>query len=613
MFAYLFKRILIFIPTFFIISLLIFGLSKMAPGDPVDIALKGSSGAGDGGMSSELLKGEEDYRRKAAQLGLDRPVFYFSLTSLAYPSDLYKISKMQHRELVTRLIDRYGNAQTVMAYYDNLRELELRLADVQLQAIEAKQRQNTARYHLGKLYFEYEENAIQYHLDTLTKLNQGPLAAVQAKTDSLKTSYELMLKEPNWLNLYIPTLHWHGFNNQYHTWMFGDYPWTGLDSTPYKYVDELYAKRSALNPQLDSLRKLTQPLLAEKQALDKLNENPNTWKQALTQAPYTQIFADVQTLNTDIIQAAQARLAEKLNPVLEQQTKLEKNIAELSQEISQKATELKTYAGKGLIRGDLGLSYSDGQTVSGKISRALYWTFLMNMISIFLSYLISIPLGVKSASWHLKNRKGLDNTTTALLFVLYSIPSFWLATIFVVLFTNPEYGMNWFPASGAYKMGYDKYGQEGSDITAWQYWTSVAHHLSLPIFCITYGSFAYLSRQMRGSMLGVMRQDFVRTAKAKGLAEGKVVWKHAFRNSLFPIITIFSAVFPAALSGSVAIEYIFSIPGMGDLVLKSINGRDWPVVFAVVMFGALLTMIGNFVADILYAVADPRVSYGDKK
>ncbi|MBL4650915.1 MAG: ABC transporter permease, partial [Aureispira sp.] len=112
-----------------------------------------------------------------------------------------------------------------------------------------------------------------------------------------------------------------------------------------------------------------------------------------------------------------------------------------------------------------------------------------------------------------------------------------------------------------------------------------------------------------GSMLGVIRQDYIRTARAKGLSENKVVSKHAFRNSLFPIITLFSSVFPRALSGSIAIELIYAIPGMGQLVLMSITSRDWPVVFTIVMFAAILTMIGNLIADILYAIVDPRVSF----
>lgn len=113
-------------------------------------------------------------------------------------------------------------------------------------------------------------------------------------------------------------------------------------------------------------------------------------------------------------------------------------------------------------------------------------------------------------------------------------------------------------------------------------------------------------------MLTVVRQDYIRTAKAKGLEEKSIIWKHAFRNSLFPIITLFAYIFPAAIAGSVTIEVIYSIPGMGKLAVDSIVARDWPVVFTILMFAAILTMIGNLVADLLYALADPRVSYSKK-
>ena len=114
---------------------------------------------------------------------------------------------------------------------------------------------------------------------------------------------------------------------------------------------------------------------------------------------------------------------------------------------------------------------------------------------------------------------------------------------------------------------------------------------------------------MRGGMLNVIKQDYIRTAHAKGLPENQIVWKHAFRNSLFPIITLFASIFPAAIAGSTVIEVIYSIPGMGFLAYSSIIARDWPVVFTILMFAAILTMIGNLIADFLYAVADPRVSY----
>jgi peptide/nickel transport system permease protein len=160
--------------------------------------------------------------------------------------------------------------------------------------------------------------------------------------------------------------------------------------------------------------------------------------------------------------------------------------------------------------------------------------------------------------------------------------------------------MNWFPTCG---LG------EIDDMSLFDAFIERAVHLILPIICLTYGSWAYLSRQMRGGVLNVLRQDYIRTAKAKGLADNKVIWKHAFRNSLIPIITIFASIFPAAIAGAFIIEYIFAIPGMGKLTFEALIARDYPMVFTVMLLSAILTLIGNLVADILYAVVDPRISF----
>lgn len=255
------------------------------------------------------------------------------------------------------------------------------------------------------------------------------------------------------------------------------------------------------------------------------------------------------------------------------------------------------------IVGDFGISHKTMRPVASEIKDAIFWTFSMMMLSIIVAYLTAIPLGIFSA----KNR-GLrfDKITTVILFMLFSLPTFWIGTMLVVFFTTPEYGA-WtdiFPSIGL--------GDLPSDAPFWNRFWETASHLILPVFCISYPALAFISRQMRGGMIEVIQQDYIRTARAKGLNENQVIWKHAFRNSLFPIITLFANVFPAALAGSVVIEVIFNIPGMGKLTLASILEQNYPVVFAILMLAAVMTMVGMLVADILYSVADPRVSY-DKK
>jgi peptide/nickel transport system permease protein len=256
----------------------------------------------------------------------------------------------------------------------------------------------------------------------------------------------------------------------------------------------------------------------------------------------------------------------------------------------------------GVLQGDWGKSYLDGSNVSTKIAGALRWTLTLNGAAILIAYLLAVPLGVYMAVHAGKKR---DQALNVLLFMLYSLPGFWIATLLIVFLTHPEYGMDWFPA-----LGYPPYDPGRSKWEA--FWLS-SYHLILPVFCLTYGSLAYIARQMRGSMVKVLRQPYIQTAYAKGLPKRAVIWKHAFKNALFPIITLFAGVFPAAISGSFVVEYIFSIPGMGKLTVDAIMAKDWPLVYGILMLGALLTIAGILMADILYTLADPRVGFAKKQ
>ena len=255
---------------------------------------------------------------------------------------------------------------------------------------------------------------------------------------------------------------------------------------------------------------------------------------------------------------------------------------------------------KGLLRGDFGISYIDSQPISTKIWQKIGISFSLSLISIFIAYLISIPIGIYSAY---KKDSAVDKGFSLVLFILYSMPSFFVGTLLLLQFANPD-NLAWFPVSGI------------QDPTLfdpnWSFWTKIKHRmpfLILPIITYTYGSFAFLSRIMRVGMIDIVSQDYIRTARAKGLAEGKVILKHALRNSLLPVITVFAAIFPAAIGGSIIIEVIFSIPGMGVEVYNSILNYDYPMIITVFTISGFLTMLGYLVSDLLYAVVDPRISY----
>ena len=253
------------------------------------------------------------------------------------------------------------------------------------------------------------------------------------------------------------------------------------------------------------------------------------------------------------------------------------------------------------ITGDFGISYQDQRPVSSVLWDAVRWTMMISILSIIIAYLSAIPLGVMSA---VKKNTTTEKITTTILFILYSLPSFWIATMLIVFFCGGDF-YDWFPAFGLSTLS------ESAPFMD-RFWETT-YHLILPVFCWTYGSLAFISRQMRGGMLNVIGQDFIRTAKAKGLDEKTVIWKHALKNSLIPIITLFASVFPLAISGSFVIEFIFSIPGMGKLSLEALTARNYPIIFTVMMFTAILTLVGNLVADVLYAAVDPRISFSNKK
>jgi len=251
----------------------------------------------------------------------------------------------------------------------------------------------------------------------------------------------------------------------------------------------------------------------------------------------------------------------------------------------------------GFLHSDFGVSYQDMRPVRPIIWDAMKWTMGISFLSILLAYFIAVPLGVGAAVR--KGSRGERITTTGL-FMLYSLPNFWIATLLIIFFCGGDW-FSWFPAPGAAPIP--------SDAPLMYHITQGLYRLILPLICWTYTSLAFISRQMRGGMLNVIGQDYIRTARAKGLPEKQVIWKHALRNSLLPVITLFANIFPLVISGSVVVEQIFSIPGMGQISYNALVANDFPVVFTDVMFAAMLTLVGTLVADILYAVVDPRISF----
>jgi len=247
---------------------------------------------------------------------------------------------------------------------------------------------------------------------------------------------------------------------------------------------------------------------------------------------------------------------------------------------------------------DFGDSYMKHRSVNSMMGEALPVSALISGLSILISYAIAIPLGVFSAA---RKNSPADKVITIILFVLYSLPSFWVAGICIMLLTGPPY-LNWFPSRGLSSAG-----AESLSGASWL-WDRV-WHLVLPVTILTYGSLAFISRQMRSAMLETLSVDFIRTARAKGASWPAVLFKHALRNSLIPIITISAGILPELIAGAIITESIFTIPGMGILTLDAIVNRDYPVINAVLFFSALLTLLGILISDLCYGLADPRITF----
>ena len=249
----------------------------------------------------------------------------------------------------------------------------------------------------------------------------------------------------------------------------------------------------------------------------------------------------------------------------------------------------------GVVRGDFGASLADGRPVVERVAERLAPTLLLNAVTLVVVFALAIPSGVAMAR---ARGSPLDRASRWLLFLLFALPSFWIAGL-LQLTLAVELGV--LPMQGMWSVG-----REGAGIGARA--LDLARHLALPVTCLAYGQLAFLARFTRANLLDSLGADFVRTARAKGLPESAVLRRHALRNAWIPLLTLTGLTVPALLGGSVVVESIFAWPGLGRLFYDSVLQRDYPVVMALTLLAAVLTLGGNLVADALYHVADPRAA-----
>ena len=254
-----------------------------------------------------------------------------------------------------------------------------------------------------------------------------------------------------------------------------------------------------------------------------------------------------------------------------------------------------------LLKLDFGVSLTTKEPVLTTLASKLKYSLSLSVLSLLLAYLLAIPMGIYSAVY--QNTRS-DRALTVGLFMLYSLPSFFVATLLLYAFSEGSdvKSLRWFPTGGWQSQG-------AEHMTTLEALKDIAWHLVLPLFCMTYGSLAAISRYMRTGLLEVIRSDYVRTARAKGLNERLVIGKHAVKNGLLPILTLLAGLLPAVLGGSVIIEYIFGIPGIGLWVVEAIYQRDYNVLMGVQLLTTVLVLFGILLTDLSYALVDPRIRY----
>ena len=255
---------------------------------------------------------------------------------------------------------------------------------------------------------------------------------------------------------------------------------------------------------------------------------------------------------------------------------------------------------KRLVVLDFGQSFStDGRAVIDKITERLPVTLWVNILAMIIIILIAIPIGVASA---VRRDSWFDKGMTVFVFIGFAIPSFWLGLLLMIAL---GVNLNWLPISGLHDYSWQQMG-------FWSQQADMLKHLILPVFVSAIGGLAGMSRFMRTGMLDVIRSEYITTARAMGVPESKIRYQLALKNAVLPIITLLGLSIPGLIGGSVIVEQLFSLPGMGLLFFEAVLSRDYPLVMGITVIGAVLTLLGNLIADLTYAMVDPRMRNGAK-
>lgn len=622
MFSYIIKRILLMIPTMVAICLLIFLLLNLAPGNP------GAKQVGsEGGQQADKGKERESYRLFKEQFNLDKPVLFNTRYNL-------KTSEVEDKLVII---------------------LNANKAYAPAQLIEA---QNTiedwGRYAVPGLIelIQKKDLAISAIASQRLTINAKKRLVAQSDANPTEKSKQKNIEISN---------HNERIKDKYFPDEQGDIIrfWNGyieteearFDSTKYPSIEEVTQTLQNINAKTNNKNNAKtdngeqDPVIT---LVNLLNDSKETdgWDEN-----HIPVLVEILNTSTDdkIKSLASLQLVttaimppppkeDNANP--EEQKQKEEKVAQHNAKIKDKSFVVTTEKAKqkeevinfwveygnenagdwdytfdkkmkilfldtrfakyvsNIAKLDFGKSHMSRKPVMDEIWKKLRYSITLALISILIAYGISLPLGIWSA---VNQNSKADQAVTFVLFMLYSLPSFFVAVVMLQFFAKGT-PFEWFPSSGFESLEKEK-------LTTIEYIKDVIWHITLPIFCMTYGSFAALSRYARTGLLDIIRADFIRTARAKGLPESIVIVKHAARNGMIPILTLLATMLPALIGGSVVIETVFGIPGMGSYIFGAIQARDYNIVMAVMLISSFLTLIGMLISDISYALIDPRITF----
>ncbi len=539
MISYIIKRILLMIPTFVVISMIIFVVLNLAPGDP-------SARAAADGTETVSQDAQEAYRLFQQQFNLDKPILFNTRFSLS-------TEDVEEKVLIL------ANFQRPICLDEEALEA---LEEAEEIAEEAELAPDMAPDGEGPVGEEAELLELAAEADPEEE-DCTPLAERPSSGEIINAQETLT----NWGNYTVPQLLTlakeheradvrHLAVNQLST--NARRPMLALsDPDP---PPEIREQNREIARENSTLRRWQLPMDAEEEAVEEmLRENWLPWYEEHAQRFE---FSTADKVGIFFLDTRFAKYWENL------------------------------------LKLDFGLSTNDRRPVMDTILDRLPYTMTLGFLAILLAYLIAVPLGIWSA--YNQNTKR-DQFVTVILFMLYSLPSFFTAVLLLEFFAVGR-PFTWFPTGGFI-------GEEARGMPLLTQMVSASWHLILPVICLTYGSLAALSRYARTGILDVIRADYIRTARAKGLSESMVILKHAVRNGMIPILTLMGSILPFLVSGSLVIEYIFNIPGIGLYLYQSIFMYDYNAIMGCLLISTVMTLVGLLLSDISYAIVDPRITF----